>query len=608
MKSFVLRVSLYADPDVWRVMEVPSTLSLADLHAALERAFTWEEGHLYSFFLGEAWEPEGWCGGPGSGAPAGAAAISLDRLGLDEDDSFLYLHDFHQENWHEVRVEEARPEAGSPWPTVAEARGRVPRPPRAGEGEERPPTAAELDARAALARRIEELAARMYALIEDEDDEVVEEGPEADLEEECRLALEALDWCGGREGRLAGLGLGLGLRETDFLVSDWMLAVVEALYEAGAPEAALELARKCAEVTRAADFLAETAILLAATGAWPEAVAQAEANRERFPRDPWVHLKAADIYDALGLGSRAAACLDHALDLCEDPLMEGMVLDAFSTLYRVHGYQEVPDEGRGRLQPPRAGRNDPCPCGSGRKHKKCCAGRPHFGPGPEVRARNRLLDEAFDRAVDVMFTPDLEEALEYYFGFSPEGETNEEALLGIEPACARDLFIEWLLLDFTKGSEDTFLEDLQALRRLDAVESAVLARSRDSHVGFYQVLEVRRGEGLCLWDVLDGGRVEVADALASRTLYRWDLVATRLMEMDGALRIAGSILTYGPEIEDMVLSCLHRAAEEYRKWSSGAGWPEVLKIEARAFQKAFEIANPEPWPEVPLIDGRRPIG
>jgi uncharacterized protein len=27
----------------------------------------------------------------------------------------------------------------------------------------------------------------------------------------------------------------------------------------------------------------------------------------------------------------------------------------------------------------RAGRNDPCPCGSGRKYKKCCFGRPIRG-------------------------------------------------------------------------------------------------------------------------------------------------------------------------------------------------------------------------------------
>jgi hypothetical protein len=34
---------------------------------------------------------------------------------------------------------------------------------------------------------------------------------------------------------------------------------------------------------------------------------------------------------------------------------------------------------RGRMVPPRSGpkvgRNEPCPCGSGKKHKKCCAGK-----------------------------------------------------------------------------------------------------------------------------------------------------------------------------------------------------------------------------------------
>jgi uncharacterized protein YecA (UPF0149 family) len=25
---------------------------------------------------------------------------------------------------------------------------------------------------------------------------------------------------------------------------------------------------------------------------------------------------------------------------------------------------------------PKVGRNDPCPCGSGKKHKKCCLGNP----------------------------------------------------------------------------------------------------------------------------------------------------------------------------------------------------------------------------------------
>lgn len=35
--------------------------------------------------------------------------------------------------------------------------------------------------------------------------------------------------------------------------------------------------------------------------------------------------------------------------------------------------------------PPRVGRNDPCPCGSGKKYKKCCLNKPESS-APEVKA------------------------------------------------------------------------------------------------------------------------------------------------------------------------------------------------------------------------------
>ena len=36
---------------------------------------------------------------------------------------------------------------------------------------------------------------------------------------------------------------------------------------------------------------------------------------------------------------------------------------------------EAPETGTVRHEGPRVGRNDPCPCGSGRKYKKCCGAR-----------------------------------------------------------------------------------------------------------------------------------------------------------------------------------------------------------------------------------------
>ena len=43
---------------------------------------------------------------------------------------------------------------------------------------------------------------------------------------------------------------------------------------------------------------------------------------------------------------------------------------------------------------PKGGRNDPCPCGSGKKHKRCCGsgdGELTFSPSPESSTTLRLL-------------------------------------------------------------------------------------------------------------------------------------------------------------------------------------------------------------------------
>ncbi|MEJ2040503.1 MAG: SEC-C metal-binding domain-containing protein [Desulfosarcinaceae bacterium] len=43
------------------------------------------------------------------------------------------------------------------------------------------------------------------------------------------------------------------------------------------------------------------------------------------------------------------------------------------------------------------GRNDPCPCGSGKKYKKCCMGK---SQAPSQSLYYRRLSEAHDRLVD----------------------------------------------------------------------------------------------------------------------------------------------------------------------------------------------------------------
>jgi tetratricopeptide (TPR) repeat protein len=61
------------------------------------------------------------------------------------------------------------------------------------------------------------------------------------------------------------------------------------------------------------------------------------------------------------------------------------------------------------------GRNDPCPCGSGKKYKRCClklhqATRPTEDPVPLGVVEYDDLDDLSNRAVDLVRAGDLDEA------------------------------------------------------------------------------------------------------------------------------------------------------------------------------------------------------
>ncbi len=45
-----LRVSLLdSDPEIWRLVEVRGTLTLADLHTVIQISFGWRDAHLHRF-------------------------------------------------------------------------------------------------------------------------------------------------------------------------------------------------------------------------------------------------------------------------------------------------------------------------------------------------------------------------------------------------------------------------------------------------------------------------------------------------------------------------------------------------------------------------------
>jgi len=81
------RVSFPDRPDIWRRVQLDAEHSLADLHAAILQSFSWENDHLYAFFLsGKAWDPL-----TEYGLPEEAYLQPIDDTPLDQDDSPIDL-------------------------------------------------------------------------------------------------------------------------------------------------------------------------------------------------------------------------------------------------------------------------------------------------------------------------------------------------------------------------------------------------------------------------------------------------------------------------------------------------------------------------------------
>lgn len=126
-KTYLFKVQLQWMPDVWRTIEVRENQTLHQLHRAIQRAFNWDDDHLYSFFLsGEAWDRTTEYASPEAGHGRNAG-VRLGSLELRQGQRFLYLFDYGDELHHDVKVLSItdRPDAGR-YPRVLEEHGDAP--------------------------------------------------------------------------------------------------------------------------------------------------------------------------------------------------------------------------------------------------------------------------------------------------------------------------------------------------------------------------------------------------------------------------------------------------------------------------------------------------
>lgn len=258
----------------------------------------------------------------------------------------------------------------------------------------------------------------------------------------------------------------------------------------------------------------------------------------------------------------------------------------------------------------KTGRNDPCPCGSGQKYKKCCLEK-KGAPRDAQRERDDLRATAFGSVLRFASRPQFNDARDAAYDAFAQGGDDGDLGDGDEPLDedVHAKFSFFYLFDYLlpdgRTLAQTFLE--RTAWQVDARARALIERFGRARLRLYEVEEVRVDEGLRLRDLWSDREVFVSERAGTRQLTRWDLLAARVvLDEDGAHRLEGGLYLLPSRMKRPLLDAIRAEADRL-----GAG--AAVLDEDRLFRNAAAIVHRfwldhvvhRPLPQVVTAEGDR---
>lgn len=254
------------------------------------------------------------------------------------------------------------------------------------------------------------------------------------------------------------------------------------------------------------------------------------------------------------------------------------------------------------------GRNDPCPCGSGLKFKKCCLKESAAASLSYTAAeRDSALAKLMRFSEREEFKDAHKLALQLFWGdwlLQKRDEDFERLMDGEQVNLA---YHSWFAYDFDLGEGrtlfDLFLE--RQINKLSTGERNFLAGMRGSHLRLYEILEVKIDQGFELRDLWDDRRLYVRERSATRQLVVWDLIVGRI----GPSGDAGVVFETLPYVfpataKDDLLKGLRKAHRVLIKEFGNKSLAEFFKYMAPIFHQLWlEHMALRPRPKILTGDG-----
>ncbi|HJS76234.1 MAG TPA: SEC-C metal-binding domain-containing protein [Burkholderiales bacterium] len=199
---------------------------------------------------------------------------------------------------------------------------------------------------------------------------------------------------------------------------------------------------------------------------------------------------------------------------------------------------------------PKIGRNDPCPCGSGQKYKRCCLAKAQAEPVENLawRRLRRLLDE-YQRDMLRFVTNSygrlaIEEAWRHFV-------SDDEAAFDPESPHLT-FFMPWFYHRWSPDAGESRVRDralhsviptaayLQRKKRLDPLLREYLESCLAAPFSAFEILRADPGRRLAMKDLFTGAEHDVSERSASATMQEGDLVFGQVVEAGGVALLEAS--------------------------------------------------------------------
>ena len=249
-------------------------------------------------------------------------------------------------------------------------------------------------------------------------------------------------------------------------------------------------------------------------------------------------------------------------------------------------------------------RNDPCPCGSGKKFKKCCLGKELESQRKPITYHDHCLEVVTSLRPKILqfmkkagHDKFIEKAFREYW------RTLEPGLDPPELGKVTYLeFLEWFIHDYPipGHGKPVIRLFLESNPKLPSQEMQILQDWQTAYISVFQVKEVEPGKGVLAEDIFSGEEVFLSDVSLSNQITKWELITFRKIKVLEEWQLSAAGGREPPKYKEDIRRFVMDHFQHFKKQNRTADLPVFLREKGYLLAQRFLTLKSKP-PEMPQL-------